>query len=298
MDRKQRMLGFVCVMMSAGIYGISPLLVSSITNHGAHYSNVMFFKASIAALVFFLISRFGKIDLRISKADQIGSITLGGLRFFTSLFLYCSYTWISTGLATTLHFTFPLFVMLISLLVFHENPHFWGVLCIAISLIGMWLISGNSANHSDMTGVLCALISAVLYALYLITLNRGTITRLNPLVYSMYELLYAAVFSLIYSTVTGHMRFNLTSTGWLIALASAAMMGVCVILMKIGIVRIGSLKASLMCILEPIVSIIMGILFLHETMALQTGIGTLCVISAAVISVFSDQKGANAPAES
>ncbi len=176
--------------------------------------------------------------------------------------------------------------MLLGLFLFHGKPHASGVVSLIMTLTGIalfiWNASGSSASG---LGILFAIISAVMYAAYLIALDKCEIEQIPPMVYAMYEMAYSAVFALISSTMIGKMRFVLTPTGWLVAWLGATLTAACVIMMKIGVKRIDAQQASILCVLEPIVSVIAGALVMHEIITLKTAVGIMLIIGASIITL-------------
>jgi len=98
------------------------------------------------------------------------------------------------------------------------------------------------------------------------------------------------VFALVTSTMIGKMSFTLTPTGWLVAIAGATLTATCVIMMKIGIKEIDAQKASILCVLEPIVSVVAGALVIHEIVTMKTAVGVALVIGATVVTVLMSGK--------
>lgn len=285
MHRKQTE-GFLLVMAASALYGLSPLFITSLSENGAHFSNVMFFKGGISALELALLSGLSRQRMRLTRKENRDAMLLGALRGLTCFFLFGSYEWITTGLATSIHFTFPLFVMLLGLLLFHGKPQAGGLLSLIMTLTGIalfvWNASGSSASG---LGIVFAIVSAVMYAAYLVALDKCEIERIPPMVYAMYEMAYSAVFALISSTMIGKMRFTLTPTGWLVAWLGATLTAACVIMMKIGVKRIDAQQASILCVLEPIVSVIAGALVMHEIITLKLAVGIVLIIGASIVTV-------------
>jgi len=289
--QKKQMKGFLLVMAASALYGLSPLFITSLSENGAHFSNVMFYKGGISALELALISRLSHKRMRLTRRENRYTMLLGALRGLTCFFLFGAYEWITTGLATSIHFTFPLFVMLISVLVFRVKPQASGIVSLIMTLTGIALFAWNaSGNAASGWGILFAIISAVMYATYLVALDRCDIGRIPPMVYAMYEMAYTAVFALVTSTMIGKMSFTLTPTGWLVAIAGATLTATCVIMMKIGIKEIDAQKASILCVLEPIVSVVAGALVIHEIVTMKTAVGVALVIGATVVTVLMSGK--------
>lgn len=292
--RKQRLMGLLFVMASSALYGLSPLIVTSLTECGAHYSNIMFFKGSIAAIELAVISRITKQRTRLSHTETKSMILMGGLRAATCFFLFGSYEWMATSLATSIHFTFPLFVTLICVIFFHDSIGLLEAFGLFMTMGGIGLFIWNAGNsHASGIGIVFAIASALLYAMYLVALKKCPTSEITPTVFSMYEMAFAAVFALICSALLGKMHFALTKEGWMIAAIGATLTACCVIFMKAGMSRISAQTASILCVLEPIVSIIAGVLIMHEVVSLKTAVGSALVIGATLVTCFQVKDATN-----
>ena len=78
--KKERVLGLLFVMASSALYGLSPLVVTSLTECGAHYSSIMLFKGGIAAAELALISLLTGQRMRLSRVENRSMILMGLLR--------------------------------------------------------------------------------------------------------------------------------------------------------------------------------------------------------------------------
>lgn len=94
------------------------------------------------------------------------------------------------------------------------------------------------------------------------------------------------MFSCISSALMGHLHVQLTARGWLLAVLGATMLAACVILIKAGMNRISAQEASILCVLEPIVSLVAGALILHEIISVKAAVGSALVIGAALAICF------------
>src|ERR1051325_10277561 len=74
--------------------------------------------------------------------------------------------------AIVLQYTAPVFVFLFTRLVWGERISRLNGFALAIAMLGVGIISFDSAGEPEMAGVLLALLSGVLFAVYMINLRR------------------------------------------------------------------------------------------------------------------------------
>lgn len=56
--------------------------------------------------------------------------------------------------------------------------------------------------------------------------------------------------------------------------------------MKAGVTRISAQPAPILCVLEPIVSVLAGVLILHEMISIKVAIGSAPVVGATLVTCF------------
>ena len=84
----------------------------------------------------------------------------------TTYLVYESYRYIGVGLATTLHFLYPMFTVLFGWVLFRQRPDRYKAAALVLATLGVALATGSSDSYAA-TGIVLALISAMTYAGYL-----------------------------------------------------------------------------------------------------------------------------------
>lgn len=95
----------VCLILSAFIYGFAPILAKFAYKSGANGITLTFLRTFLMLPLLFFIMIFRKVSFKLTKKELIDIILLGVVGgSFSMISLYAAYDYISTGLATTLHF--------------------------------------------------------------------------------------------------------------------------------------------------------------------------------------------------
>ena len=88
---------------------------------------------------------------------------------------------------------------------------------------------------------------------------------------------------LLYGGAVGELNVTMPLEGWLILVAAAFVMSVLGTLMFVyGVRYTGAQVSAIASTLEPIVSILVGVVFLREPLTVATGIGSAMIL----VSVF------------
>ena len=98
------------------------------------------------------------------------------------------------GVATTLHFTYPIFVTLLMFLIFRERASWVTWLAIILAIFGVSRLSLKGTELSlDPVGVVIVLLSAVAYASYITAVNRSRVRDMNGRKLAFYVFIVSTV---------------------------------------------------------------------------------------------------------
>ena len=285
---KQSGLGPVCVIASAVLFGMMPLFTKITYAYGCTVYTAgagrFFFGAVALALV---ICFSPKLSFHVTRQQLLRIFWLSIPFCATTLLLYGSYNSISSGLATTLHFTYPITVMILGALVFHMRLQPKQVLCTLICIAGIFCLyrPGQSAG---LQGVIFALLSGVTYSAYILLLGKSHLKQLPVLtisfwmsVFSFAEMMFAAVSG-------GNLVLPNTWQPWL-AMAGLGLTAsfAAVALFQFGVFLCGEVRASLLSTFEPLTGVVIGILVFQESMTPLIAVGILLILFAAALLVIS-----------
>lgn len=220
----------------------------------------------------------------------IGAIA-GVLQFTTTLLLYSSYSYIPVGLATTLHFLYPLYVVLYEVLFRGKKLSCARILSLAASLAGVLVCVDFSGGAINLTGAVLALISGVTFAAYILML--GYEARDPMPIYTMMTVL-SAVGIVMCGTVgllSHKLTLSMTGNAWLFAVLAALLVSVgASSLFQKGTRDAGETDAAVFSLLEPITSILFGWLVNGEALTGKAVLGCGLIMLGLLCNTFADRK--------
>ena len=199
-----RLKGLIYGVISSATFGLIPLFALPAIRNGIGVDSVMFYRFGISALVLGLWLVIRRYDLRISGRELF---TLAGLGIFyamTALLLTTSYLYIPSGIATTIHFLYPVVVTTVMILFFKDKVSVPVIGATLMAILGVYLLSNNgTAGTVSLKGLLLVLTTVVTYALYIVGVNKSCVHRMDGLKLTFYVLLAGAmVFGLNLSVST------------------------------------------------------------------------------------------------
>ena len=275
--------GYIYTALSAIIFGLMPLLTKIIIARGATSLTIPFFRVFYVTIVLFFVLKIKKIDLYLEKRDLLSailtSIFCSGL---TIIILNESYNYVDTGIATSLHFLYPLFVAILCCFFYGEKIKKKQILSLSFALVG--IICFMSKGNGSLFGYFLAIASGLTYAFYLVKMDKSGLVKMNALKLSFYLALFTTIeiFTMNLFMQDVVFKMDVLSYTLLLVLALSSSFLATVLLQK-GVLLLGSTRASFICLLEPVTSMIVGILWLNEALTFNKGLGGLAIIISLII---------------
>lgn len=282
---KNAIIGYPAGVITGITYGLNPLFAVPLMKNGSAIESILFFRYFFAVLILGLFLILRKQSFRISWQQAGVLLVLGLLYTASSLFLFEAYNYIASGLATTLVFLYPVLVAII--MVFLKVVPSWPVwLAIAATFGGVLIMTQNDGTQTiDPIGVMLSLGSALVYALFIVIINRSkTIANISNSLLTCYTLMVGSVIflgSAIFSDVT--ITSCISKPADWINLVGLALLPTIVSTATLAIAsrNIGATKASVLGVFEPITAILVGTLVFGEPLTTNIIAG----ISIAIIAV-------------
>lgn len=275
--------GYIYTALSAIIFGLMPLLTKIIIARGAASLTIAFFRVFYVTIVLFFILKIKKIDFHLEKRDLLSvmltSVFGSGL---TIIILNESYNHVDTGIATSLHFLYPLFVAILCCFFYGEKIKKKQIISLSFALVG--IICFMSKGNGSLFGYLLAIASGLTYAFYLVKMDKTGLVKMNAFKLSFYLALFTTIEIFIMNLYMQEVVFKMDAIAYVLLLVLALSSSfLATVLLQKGVLLLGSTRASFICLLEPVTSMIVGILFLGEALTLNKGLGGLAIIISLII---------------
>lgn len=301
--------GYVFAALAAASYGTNPVFAKPLYADGMNPDSVLLFRYAFGIALLGLVMIYNGMrrhDIRaafqVNRHSLPQLVLLGIMMALSSLTLFVSYDYMPVGIASTLLFTYPILVAVIMTLVFHERMSWLVVACLLLACTGIGLLcktggtiddaqlttynGGNTPFSPFMIGVLLVLLSSLSYAIYLVGLNKTRARTIASMPVTFYVLCFGLllfVWRVAFSTpftLPQHpvMWLNLLALGLLPTVVS-------LVLTALAIQRIGSTQTALFGALEPVTAVVLGIIFLGESINLRELIGMVLIFVSVTLVV-------------
>lgn len=281
---RNAIIGYPAGIITGITYGLNPLFGVPLMKNGAAIESILFFRYAIAVLFLGLFLLLSKQSFKISRKEASVLLVLGLLYTSSSIFLFEAYNYIASGLATTIIFLYPVLVAII--MVFLKVVPSWPVwLSIILTFAGVVIMTQSDSTHTiNPIGVILSLGSALVYALFIVIINRSkTISNISNSLLTFYALTVGTIIFLgkiIISDIdiTAGINHNMA---WL-NLVGLALLPTVVSTATLAIAtrNIGATKASVLGVFEPITAILIGTIVFGEALTTNIIVGILLSIAA------------------
>lgn len=279
-----RTRGFLATVVSATFFGFIPLMVKVVCSGGGDTLATAFYRFALSLPALYIYLKCKNISLRITSKQLIDIILITALGYGgTTVFLFSSYNYIPLGMATTIHFTYPVFTILGCVIFLHEKIKKMKVLAVALSFSGI-LFFYNPDGSVSLPGMALAFVSGMTYAFYTIYLRESSLKDMDSVKLIFYLNTAGAVMMLIMALAAGDFTVGLTPAAWAVAVflaVSASFIGV--LGYQVGVKCIGPQNTAILSTFEPITSMIIGVLVYQELFTVKTLLGCLCILSSVII---------------
>ena len=188
--------GIAYAILSSSTFGFAPFFTLLLIGYGLSTFEVLTYRWGVAALALRIMGILAGHNFRIGWRDFGAIALLGIFRALTSLCLVIAYQNIATGVASAIHFLYPLATAAGMALFFHEKLSWKTTLAILASLAGAALLSANdfSSGSSDaMTGIVTACLSVVCYSSYMIGVRKTRAAQIDSAALTFYVTAFGAL---------------------------------------------------------------------------------------------------------
>ena len=279
--------GFLYGLLSSASFGLIPLFTIPVMRQGMQFESILLYRFAFATLALGLILLLDGQSFRINRRDIPSLILLAFLYLMSAVFLFWGYKFMASGIATTLHFMYPVLTTLIMMLFFREKKSIWRFLAIILAVSGVFFLSqGDDSGNITITGILIVLLSALGYALYLVTVSQLKVGQMKGLRLTFYVFLFGTLLLLAGINATGDIQpignWHIAGNLMMLAIIPTVISN----LALVGAVKcIGSTLTSVLGAMEPVTAVCVGIFMFGEPFTSSIGLGIALIITAVTVII-------------
>ena len=261
--------GRLLIFLAALLWSLAGVFIKLLDIHPL---TIVFYRSFFASLVFVPF-------LKSSEFSFNAPIIVSVISYTAAITAFVSANKLTTAAnAIVLQYTAPVLVYLFSRLVLGEKISTPNALALAVSMVGVGFISFDNAGEPEMSGVVLALLSGVLFAIYMLNLQRlrefsaTYLTWLNNVICALLILPFVKA------------PLGLSNDQLLIvAIMGAVQLGLPYFLFSRGLQTIPLQEAALIALIEPVLNPVWVALTVGEIPSFATVIGGAMIVVALAV---------------
>jgi drug/metabolite transporter (DMT)-like permease len=295
--KNRGVLGVLFGLISASLYGITPIFVYHATENGADSFGLMCSRYVIAVVIL-LVVRTMKMGFGKWPARKLGTklFLLGAVGLYSnSICMFTAFEYLPSGLSMVLFYFYPILVVLFGWVFFRHVPPkiIWP--CLAITLLGVAL-SASDLSGGQAKGVAIIVFGAFAYAIYSV-LAAASMPR-TDLLSGLILIFGGAGFSFVVVWLIDPPGLPTTmpfvADVWLPALeigtiGTIGAMGI----FFAGMNLIGASKSAVVQTWEVLVAICSGVFFLDQSFSVRQLFGAVLILSGVIVLLRVEAKQNN-----
>ncbi|MDD6045596.1 MAG: EamA family transporter [Clostridia bacterium] len=254
--------------------------------------------SAITFILFALITDRGAFKLKIKDSW----IFLCSGFISVTLFCWCYFTATancSLAVAGILQYTAPIWVVVLSAIVFKEPITKVKGCAMAVAILGSALVSGitEGVGNVSVLGLTAGVLSGIVYGLYTI-FTRFAVPKYRTMTINLYTFIVASVSALLMAgparTVTAVCAPEVLPTAVIGGIMCAALP---YYLYNKGMETLDNGKASILATIEPVIAVMVSVFFFKEPLSLAAFIGIVLILGAVLAIALQRDKPSAAQTE-
>lgn len=277
----------LCVALSGITFGTIGYFGTKLFEAGFSGAQMLFWRFILAAIFILPFIRLPK-HANISVKALAVCFLLGCA--FYSLSTYCFFSaipHIGSGVAMVIFYLFPLLVALMNWVIDKRKLSITEILTLVLIIPGMILLSVSDNAEFNTFGILLGFGSALFYGIYFYT-SQKIGQNIPSLLTSLMVCLGNAFFFSMFCLYDHNFYVPQTPLIWLQCIGFAFIGTVLPLwLLFYGLKKVNITKAALVSVLEPISTVLIGLLALAETLSGHQVFGMVIILFAALMVQFN-----------
>lgn len=292
-DTSTYVKGVVCGILAAMCFGFIPVFSKPLmADFGLKTECVLVYRFGFAALMLLVMQVFMRGQLLLPRT-QLPSMLLCALCYSGSGgFLVLGYEYMTGGITGVIHYTYPIFTVIIMATLFKEKVKLRVLGAIMLAMFGMYclgVLGGNASflpGANRLLGIIIVTLSGACCAGYYVSVHKGSCCNLPSMTLTFWLLFFSTIVFVIISIANGTLRpitsapmfWNFMGLSFIATVMSN-------FLLVYAIKLIGSTLSSVIGAVEALTAVVLCAIFFNEPITPPIVAGIVIVITAVSIIV-------------
>ncbi|MBO5564636.1 MAG: DMT family transporter [Lachnospiraceae bacterium] len=283
--------GVVYAIISTAGFGITSFLAAVMVNLGADSNAVTLLQYVLPIFTFVLLMKVNGVTLSLKEVPWVALFINSAFSALAMLMLNASYNYLPVSTTICIHYLYPILAALVGVLYFREKMSKAVASALIIAFAGIALFIDPSEGAGTGVGYILAFFSAVMWMLYVVTLEHTRLNGMESHIYNLISGILSIPVILVVIFMSGGFNFSGFNVWiWFLGILMATADALGMILLKRSITLIGSTMFSVFGPMEPIVSSVLGFVILKDPVNFRSVMGCIMVLLAVVIAAVADYR--------
>ena len=287
---------FAFIIVAGLMWGSSCLFIHALSPLGFSAGQMVSARGVVSFVAMALYALlFNRKSFRIKLSDLPLFCGMGVLLFATAYFYYLGVQRTSPSTAAVLMYMAPVYVLIFSVIFFHERFTPAKGISIFVMLVGCALVSGVIGGLAfDLVGMLFSFLSGVAYAAYSLLAKLLAQKKTSTVSLSIYSYLSMAIVSLFFAKpveMAGLIAKEPAKSIPLLVGIGLVTFVIPYFLYTVSFRRLPAGTVSALAVVEPLAATLYSIFFLGERLTVASGIGVFLILGAIVaLGIFTGRE--------
>ncbi len=279
--------GLIYGIVTSVTFGLIPLFTLPLMKEGMSLDSILLYRFLFATIALGIMMKVHKEPFAIKMNDLPLLVLLSTYYMVSAQFLFWGYDYMGAGVATTLHFTYPVFVTLLMLILFREKASWVTWLAIILAVYGVARLSIGGEDHKfSFFGVGIVLLSALGYAAYITTVNKSHLRTMPNRKLAFYVFVFTTLLFAGKVSVTQTLQpIPDVMSGVNLVLLAVLPTVISNITLLLAVHHIGGTMTSVLGALEPVTAVCIGAFVFGEAFTWQQGLGIAMILVAVTLII-------------
>lgn len=249
---------------------------------------VLFFRYLISVIILFAILNKRKVS-KIEKKDFPYIFLIGFIGYFISIAAQFIGTKLSNAsTASLINSTNPIFIILFAVLILKEKLTLKKIICVILALFGTFIIIHTGNTNGGFLGILFSICSVISWSFMSVIVKKIT-QKYDSIQVTSYALFVALIFSAPCSIYEFFTVSNIDLLDLNVVLSLLYIGLICTALSHVlwnkSLSMLEASSCSLFYPIQPMISALLGFLFLNENIDLNFIFGSILIIAGILFSI-------------
>ena len=280
----QQYWGVGMVLLGAVAIGLMPSATKVAYQEGANPLAVITLRCVVGMLGIGLYMLISRQSFKVEKAALRYSSLSGVAQVFNSFGLLGALAYIDVSITVLIFSCFPFLIVIIEHYSGRCKMTLFVMACISSALVGLAMTLGLSFDNLNSTGLLLAVMALISVTFMIFIVSKST-RQIGVIPANFYMTAWASLYFLIFAflaPLTGLVDAAIypgSLTGWVAILVTGISFSLAYVLFFAGANIIGTTRASILSISEPIMFILFAVVIVDERLLPVQWLGVVLIIA-------------------